>query len=78
MICLLFCFVGFEEYDVKPTIFTYRELETATQNFHPSMKLGEGGYGAVYKVHTRCNAYLSNNKGCHNKRFMKGVFVTYL
>lgn len=39
----------FEEYDVKPTIFTYRELETATQNFHPSMKLGEGGYGAVYK-----------------------------
>ncbi|KAG0584703.1 hypothetical protein KC19_3G229000 [Ceratodon purpureus] len=39
----------FEEYDVKPTIFTYRELEIATRNFHPTMKLGEGSYGAVYK-----------------------------
>ena len=39
-----------EEYDVKPTIYTYRELQTATHNFDPEMKLGEGAYGAVYKV----------------------------
>ncbi|KAG0609823.1 hypothetical protein M758_7G016400 [Ceratodon purpureus] len=38
-----------EEYDVKPTIYTYRELQTATRNFDQDMKLGEGGYGAVYK-----------------------------
>ncbi|KAG0615338.1 hypothetical protein M758_5G033200 [Ceratodon purpureus] len=39
----------FEEFDVKPTIFGYNELRAATRDFHPDMKLGEGGYGAVYK-----------------------------
>nr|APU94847.1 leucine-rich repeat receptor-like protein kinase [Pohlia nutans] len=41
----------FEEFDVKPTIFSYNELRVATRDFHvePDMKLGEGGYGAVYK-----------------------------
>lgn len=39
----------FEEFDVKPTIFPYNELRVATRDFHPDMKLGEGGYGAVYK-----------------------------
>lgn len=43
---------GCEEYDVKPTIYTYRELQNATRNFDESMKLGQGGYGAVYKVGT--------------------------
>ncbi|KAG0567573.1 hypothetical protein KC19_7G144600 [Ceratodon purpureus] len=38
-----------EEHDVKPTIFTYNELRAATRDFHPDMKLGQGGYGAVYK-----------------------------
>ncbi|KAG0557801.1 hypothetical protein KC19_11G158300 [Ceratodon purpureus] len=39
----------FEEFDVKPTIFPYNELRVATRDFHPDMKLGEGGYGAVFK-----------------------------
>ncbi|KAG0605528.1 hypothetical protein M758_9G066100 [Ceratodon purpureus] len=39
----------FEEFDVKPTIYTYNELRIATRDFHPDVKLGEGGYGAVYK-----------------------------
>ncbi|KAG0605521.1 hypothetical protein M758_9G065600 [Ceratodon purpureus] len=39
----------FEEFDVKPTIFSYNELRAATQDFHPKMKLGQGSYGAVYK-----------------------------
>lgn len=40
----------FEEFDVKPTIYSYNELRTATRDFHMDMKLGEGAYGAVYKV----------------------------
>ncbi|KAG0622173.1 hypothetical protein M758_3G077100 [Ceratodon purpureus] len=39
----------FKEFDVKPIIFPYNELRVATRDFHPEMKLGEGGYGAVYK-----------------------------
>ena len=40
----------FAEYDLKPTLFTYSELQKATRDFNVDMKLGEGGYGAVYKV----------------------------
>ena len=31
------------------TEFTFSELERATNNFDDSMKIGEGGYGSVYK-----------------------------
>lgn len=41
--------------DVKPYTFTYSELKSATQDFDPSNKLGEGGFGPVYKV---CHIYL--------------------
>ena len=30
--------------------FEYSELRVATRNFSPSMKLGAGAFGAVYKV----------------------------
>ena len=30
--------------------FSYAELRTATENFNPTNKLGEGGFGAVFKV----------------------------
>ncbi|GAY33772.1 hypothetical protein CUMW_007960, partial [Citrus unshiu] len=33
----------------KPNIFSYAELRSATKDFDPSNKLGEGGYGPVYK-----------------------------
>ncbi|KAJ9681459.1 hypothetical protein PVL29_020364 [Vitis rotundifolia] len=29
--------------------FSFAELEKATQNFDPSVKIGEGGYGSIYK-----------------------------
>lgn len=30
--------------------FPFETLVAATNNFHPSLKLGEGGFGPVYKV----------------------------
>lgn len=41
---------GFAEYEMKPTLYAYNELQKATKNFSADTKLGEGGYGAVYKV----------------------------
>lgn len=36
--------------DAKPYTFTYAELRSVTGDFNSSNKLGEGGFGAVYKV----------------------------
>ncbi|KAJ0086079.1 hypothetical protein Patl1_06832 [Pistacia atlantica] len=36
--------------DVRPYTFNYAELRTATEGFIPANKLGEGGFGPVYKV----------------------------
>ncbi|XP_031270146.1 probable LRR receptor-like serine/threonine-protein kinase At1g56140 isoform X2 [Pistacia vera] len=33
----------------KPKIFGYAELKSATKDFNPPNKLGEGGFGPVYK-----------------------------
>lgn len=30
--------------------FSYKQLSAATHNFHPSNKIGRGGFGIVYKV----------------------------
>lgn len=35
--------------NISSTIFTFRELATATQNFNSDCLLGEGGFGRVYK-----------------------------
>ncbi|CAN6683870.1 unnamed protein product [Malus baccata var. baccata] len=34
---------------LRPYTFSYAELRVATEDFNPSNKLGEGGYGPVYK-----------------------------
>jgi len=41
---------------IRPYTFSYSELRTATQDFDPSNKLGEGGFGPVFKVrpYTEC------------------------
>ncbi|KAJ4705812.1 putative LRR receptor-like kinase [Melia azedarach] len=35
--------------DARPYTFSYAELKNATDNFSPANKLGEGGFGPVYK-----------------------------
>ncbi|GLT51820.1 hypothetical protein SLA2020_252020 [Shorea laevis] len=35
--------------DVRPYTFSYAELKSATEDFNPANKLGEGGFGPVYK-----------------------------
>ena len=31
-------------------LYTYKDLQTATQDFNPDTKIGQGGFGSVYKV----------------------------
>lgn len=38
-----------ENTDGSFRLFTYNQLKLATRNFHPSEKIGEGGFGSVYK-----------------------------
>ena len=37
--------------DLQTGFFTYRQIKAATNNFCTSNKLGEGGFGSVYKVY---------------------------
>ncbi|CAK9215896.1 unnamed protein product [Sphagnum troendelagicum] len=34
---------------VQPTLYSYNQLKIATRDFHPDNKLGESGFGVVYK-----------------------------
>lgn len=50
---IILCFVEFAELlgiDIGPLTFSYSELKSATNDFSPENKLGEGGFGPVYKV----------------------------
>lgn len=38
------------EMSARPDTFMYSELKTATEDFNSANKLGEGGFGPVYKV----------------------------
>jgi len=45
----------FAKQQVQPILYSYNELKVATKDFHPSNKLGEGGFGVVYKVNSYFN-----------------------
>lgn len=36
--------------DLQTGLFTLRQIKAATKNFDPANKIGEGGFGSVYKV----------------------------
>lgn len=44
----LSCFT--EDIQENMVVYTAEEIQIATENFNPSNKLGEGGFGPVYKV----------------------------
>ena len=46
--CFMYIIAEFAEYEVKPTIYSYTELQVITRFF--SSKIGHGAFGAVYKV----------------------------
>ncbi|KAH8955710.1 hypothetical protein BDL97_07G001800 [Sphagnum fallax] len=39
----------FANKEVQPTLYSYNILKTATRDFHQNNKVGEGGFGIVYK-----------------------------
>ena len=49
----------------KPTIFPYGVLKVSTKNFDPNNKLGEGGFGSVFKVLSPLHVILLNNLHNH-------------
>jgi serine/threonine protein kinase len=39
----------FAKNEVQPNLYSYTELKIATEDFSPDMRLGQGGFGVVYK-----------------------------
>jgi hypothetical protein len=53
---------------VIPNLYLYKEIKLATNNFDKKNKLGEGGFGVVYKV--------SNIKMCYELHLWKCRWCT--
>lgn len=47
--------VGAESATVESLQFSLATIETATRKFSSENKIGDGGFGEVYKVITKCN-----------------------
>ncbi|KAK7316741.1 hypothetical protein RJT34_00423 [Clitoria ternatea] len=70
--------------NISSRIFTYKELCAATQNFHPSNMIGEGGFGRVYKGHLKSTnqivavKQLDRNGFQGNREFLVEVLILSL
>lgn len=70
-----------------PPVFTYDELETATDRFNPSRKIGDGGFGSVYLAHLnenrvvavkhlhRCNSTAADGSTYFPKSFCNEILI---
>jgi hypothetical protein len=45
---------------IRIKVYTYKELKIASDNFSPANKIGEGGFGSVYKVTKQLQVFLSS------------------
>ncbi|KAJ4909594.1 putative LRR receptor-like serine/threonine-protein kinase [Raphanus sativus] len=61
--------------EIKPYTFTYSELKSATQDFNLSNKLGEGGFGPVYKGNLKDGREVAVKLLSVGSRQGKGQFV---
>lgn len=44
-------FTDLKALDVQTVSFTLKQIKAATNNFDSANKIGEGGFGSVYKVY---------------------------
>jgi hypothetical protein len=45
---------------IRIKVYTYKELKVASDNFSLANKIGEGGFGSVYKVTKQLQVFLSS------------------
>jgi hypothetical protein len=75
--------IGLEGIEIQTVSFTLKQIKAATDNFDPANKIGEGGFGPVYKVFSRyfrsfnCH-YEAMNVYLTSRRLLKIVFSRLL
>lgn len=47
--------------DLLTGVFTIRQIKAATDNFDAANKIGEGGFGSVYKVNLNLSSHKLSN-----------------